>query len=79
MKQLVEFFEFCEACGMELHRLQTAANLHKYREAAAHLHDMINGKEPDLAMMAELIQITDRIKEESRDEVRDWVRRPRYA
>ena len=77
MKQLAEVFGCCRDNGVQLASLAVSENLHKYREAVAYLYDMVDGKEPEDVDIAELIETLDRIKQESRDQVRAWARKPR--
>jgi hypothetical protein len=77
MKQLAEVFGCCRDNGVQLASLAVSENLHKYREAVAYLYDMVGGKEPKDVDTAELIQTLDRIKQENRDQVRAWARKPR--
>ena len=75
MKQLIKIFRSCRDHGISLDELDTPHNLHKYREAAAKLNEIVSGESEIREQLEAAIET---IKSHSnRADTRAWARRLR--
>jgi len=78
MTQLIRIFQWCEEHHISLAYLDVSANLHKYREATAHLIGIIAQDATIAKIKADLFEAINRLKADmDRDVTRSWTRKKR--